>query len=218
MASAGEAQAQSRQPRAVRWWPAAIAFLVVGVIYTVISAQLTVGPSWALLALAVLGVAGAWLMRWRGSMQARRVIALATIGLFSAAVSASAFFLVNELVNNHTSALPLLRDGGLVWMCNIVTFSLWYWELDGGGPAVRHALGRGSTDFLFPQSVAPDDLGRGWLPEYVDYLFVAFNTSTAFSPTDTPVLARRTKMLTMWQSIVSLITVVVIAARAINTI
>src|SRR4051794_21590973 len=119
MAGSAEARHAGHPPRAVRWWPAALAILAVGLIYTVISAQLTVGPSWLLLVFGVAGVAGAWLTRKRGSMHARRLITLGTIGLFSAAVSASAVFLVGLLVTNNTAALPLLRDGGLVWICNI---------------------------------------------------------------------------------------------------
>ena len=72
-----------------------------------------------------------------------------------------------------------------------------------------------STDFVFPQMAVQQ---TEWTPEFVDYLFLAFNTSTAFSPTDTMVLARRAKVLMMLQSIISLVTIAVLAARAINTL
>src|SRR5207245_2439240 len=101
---------------------------------------------------------------------------------------------------------------------NLLTFALWYWEVDGGGPAHRHATRCGSSDFAFPQRVIGDQQDAAWVPEFVDYVFLAFNTSTAFSPTDTMVLARRAKLLMMYQSILSLITIAVLAARAINTI
>jgi hypothetical protein len=55
-----------------------------------------------------------------------------------------------------------------------------------------------------------------WSPGFVDYLFLAFNTSTAFSPTDSPVLTRWAKVLMMIQSFISLATVALIAARAVN--
>jgi hypothetical protein len=110
------------------------------------------------------------------------------------------------------AAARVLRWRGLL------TFALWYWEVDGGGPPHRHATKRGSTDFAFPQRVLAEPALEGWMPDFLDYVFLAFNTSTAFSPTDTMVLARRAKVLMMWQSAVSLTTIAVIAARAINTI
>ena len=112
----------------------------------------------------------------------------------------------------------LLRSAGLLWLSNILVFALWYWEIDGGGPAHRHATGCGSTDFAFPQRVLGDaDLAR-WMPDFVDYVFLAFNTNTAFSPTDTMVLGRRAKLMMMYQSVLALTTVVVLVARAINAI
>jgi hypothetical protein len=217
MAVSAEAVKEGDPPRRVLWWPAVLAILAVGGIYLVISAQFVIGPSWLLLALGIVSTVSAGVMHWAGFLPARRYIALGTVALFAVTVSVSAFFLISGLATDHTAALPLLRDGGLVWVCNIVTFSLWYWELDAGGPAARHATATPSTDFLFPQ-MTDRELGRGWLPEYLDYLFLAFNHSSAFSPTDTMVLARRAKLLVMWQASISLLTVVVIAARAINTI
>ncbi len=203
----------------VRWWPAAIAFLLIGAIYFVLPDQLTIGPAWLPLAVIVPVVAGAWIARWRGFLVARRYLVLGALALVNVAVTASAFFLVGTLLDRRTEAGSLLRDAALVWVSNVLIFSLLYWEIDGGGPAHRHAMGCESTDFVFPQrAVADADDRSKWMPDYLDYLFLAFNTSTAFSPTDTMVLARRAKVLMMWQSLVSLITIAVLAARAINTI
>ncbi len=94
----------------------------------------------------------------------------------------------------------------------------WYWEIDGGGPSRRHAEGYRSEDFVFPQSSLEQLSGVPWIPHYVDYLFLAFNASTAFSPTDTLVLSVRAKLLMMIQSLISLVVLAIIAARAINTI
>jgi uncharacterized membrane protein len=105
-----------------------------------------------------------------------------------------------------------------LWIANILVFALWYWKLDGGGPLRREDPNSESkSSFLFPQMT-----GRGdgkvprWNPHFVDYLFLAFNTSTAFSPTDTAVLSRSAKLATMLQSIISLTIVALIAARAVN--
>ena len=111
-----------------------------------------------------------------------------------------------------------LRDAGLIWIVNILIFALWYWEIDGGGPGRRHREGYHSSDFVFPQLTLDQKDGPPWCPSFVDYLFLAFNTSTAFSPTDTLVLSRRIKLLVMTQSLISLMVLAIIAARAINTL
>ncbi len=114
----------------------------------------------------------------------------------------------------------LLRAAIALWLSNILVFASWYWRLDAGGPHVRdsrqfHAQG----DFLFPQMMLPPHMlpeYKAWKPGFVDYLFLAFNTSTAFSPTDVPVLSRWAKILMMIQSGISLGTIAILAARAIN--
>jgi hypothetical protein len=214
-----EAQALVHAARRVRWWPAAVAFIVIGVIYDLVSSELTLGPPWGLLILAVVAIVAARVMRWRGRLHAWRWIAVSAVAVFSVAVTVSAVYLVGALLYRSIEAGALLRDGALLWVGNLLTFSLWYWEVDGGGPAHRHATKCGSTDFAFPQTILADNgVKVDWMPDYFDYVFLAFNTSTAFSPTDTMVLARRAKMLMMWQSMVSLTTIAVIAARAINTL
>jgi uncharacterized membrane protein len=116
-------------------------------------------------------------------------------------------------------ARVLLQGAALIWVANVLTFAVWYWEIDGGGPARRHRAAHEPTDFLFPQVAAADpELAKGWSPRFVDYVFLAFNTSTAFSPTDTLVLSRRAKALMMIQSLISLLVIAVLAARAINTL
>jgi hypothetical protein len=127
-------------------------------------------------------------------------------------------FLVGSLLRGRAQAGYLLLDAALLWVSNVLTFALWYWEIDGGGPAHRHMGADCPSDFVFPQKVAGGTASEGWVPEFIDYVFLAFNTSTAFSPTDTMVLARRAKVLMMLQSVISLVTIAVLAARAINTL
>jgi uncharacterized membrane protein len=115
--------------------------------------------------------------------------------------------------------LSVLVDAALIWASNVVTFAVWYWEIDGGGPAERRMDAHTSEDFVFPQLARQE--GRevtGWAPGFLDYLFLAFNTSTAFSPTDTPVLSQRAKVLTMIQSVLSLVVILVLVGWAINTL
>ena len=207
-----------RAADSVRWWPAALAFLALGVAYALVSDRLTVGPRWALLVLIVVAVAGVRILRWRGMIRATRLVVFGALGIVTLALTASAAFLVEALIDHSLDAVTLLISGVLLWASNILTFALWYWEVDGGGPAHRHATGCGSTDFAFPQRVLDEPALAQWMPDFVDYLFLAFNTNTAFSPTDTMVLDRRAKLMMMYQSVLALTTVVVLVARAINAI
>jgi len=116
----------------------------------------------------------------------------------------------------------LLASAAALWVSNILVFASWYWRLDAGGPHARD-LTPGHTDgaFLFPQMAMHPEAKRAageheWAPTFVDYLFLAFNTSTAFSPTDVPVLSRWAKALMMLQAVISLLVVALVAARAVN--
>ena len=213
-----EKRALAQAAASVRWWPAGLAFILLGVAYALISERLTVGPRWALLALAVLAVIGGRVLHWRGMISATRWLVIGALLAVTAALTASEAFLVGALIDHSLEATTLLISGVLLWASNLLTFALWYWEVDGGGPAHRHATRCGSTDFAFPQKVLGGDDLADWMPDFVDYVFLAFNTNTAFSPTDTMVLDRRAKIMMMYQSVLSLITVVVLVARAINAI
>jgi hypothetical protein len=194
------------------------ALLAVGLAYTLVSDRLRVGPVWLPLAVLGLGTAVTLVLRWRGLFKARRIVAIALLALATIAIASSAVFLIGALVTDRAQAGNLLVSAALLWASNVLVFGLWYWEVDGGGPHNRKPGPNVSSDFLFPQEVSGGDRAANWYPQFLDYLFLAFNTSTAFSPTDTMVLARRSKVLMMLQSIISLATVAVIAARAINTL
>jgi uncharacterized membrane protein len=197
---------------------AALAFLALGVAYGLVSTSFTIGPPFLILGLAIAGSIAMAVLHWRGRPRARAMIAVSLMVLITAAVAVSAGLLLAALLQQRFGAGDLLVSAALLWLSNLLVFSLWYWELDGGGPHNRHPGPHVSSDFLFPQMEAGSERATNWCPEYLDYLFLAFNTSTAFSPTDTMVLARRAKVLMMLQSIISLITIAVLAARAINTL
>jgi uncharacterized membrane protein len=192
-----------------------VAALAVAATYLIASDQVETGPRWLPLAVVLLLWLPSLAARLRGRHRLARALALVLLVAMTALVALSAFYLVTTLPGGTTSAGSLLLDAALIWLANVFVFALWYWEVDAGGPTARHHHGYRSVDFIFPQAT----LGRGddWSPEFVDYLFLAFNTSTAFSPTDTLVLSHRAKLLMMAQSLVSLVVVVVLAARAINT-
>ena len=210
----GARPSQSGLPR----WPAAVALLTVGALYGVLSDSLTLGPRALLLGLVALLLIPLLSAHLRGSHRLARWIGLGMVGLVTVAVVASVFLLVSLSLGGGTSAPALLRDAALLWVINVVTFAVWYWEIDGGGPAQRNREEHHSEDFLFPQMNLADKSARGWSPGFLDYLFLAFNTSTAFSPTDTAVLSRRAKVLMMVQALASLLILAVLVSRAINAL
>ena len=122
------------------------------------------------------------------------------------------------MIDHNLDAVTLLISGVLLWTSSILTFALWYWEVDGGGPAHRHATGCGSTDFAFPQRVLDEPALAHWMPDFVDYLFLAFTSSSTFGPTDTLVMARHAKVLMMLQASLSLIIFGGLVARAVGNL
>jgi uncharacterized membrane protein len=154
----------------------------------------------------------------RGSHRLARRISFGVIGFVTVAVVVSTVLLVSSALSKGTSAPALLRDAALLWIINVATFSVWYWETDCGGPARRSGDGYRSQDFLFPQMNLGGDVARAWSPGFLDYLFLAFNTSTAFSPTDTAVLSGKAKVLMMMQALLSLVILAVLVSRAINAL
>jgi hypothetical protein len=205
--------------RGVPRWPAALALLVVGALFLLVSNQLTLLPPWltfAVIAVLMLLLAVALLF---DRHDIGRKIALAAVSIATVAVVSSAGYLVARLLGSDLSPETMLSGGGIIWVANVVTFTVWYWEIDGGGPAMRSRDGHISTDFLFPQPQIGDGTSsHGWVPKFLDYMFVAWNASTAFSPTDTLIMSHRAKILMMIQSLTSFVTVGVIVARAINTL
>ncbi len=126
------------------------------------------------------------------------------------------FNVVNKLAFHAVAASTLFYTAVTIWINNALCFTLLYWLIDGGGPVARRT-GGALTDFEFPASNS-DKVRKDWQPQLVDYLFLGFNTATAFSPTEALPLTPRAKLLMMFESAVSLITVAIVAARAINII
>ena len=134
----------------------------------------------------------------------------------------SVTLLVDALPAGKEAPQQLLLSAASLWITNILVFALWYWRLDAGGPYQRDKVpGHSDGAFLFPQMTMSKEAlresgQRNWSPNFVDYLFLAFNTSTAFSPTDVLVLARWAKVLMMLQSLLALLIIALLAARAVN--
>jgi hypothetical protein len=147
-----------------------------------------------------------------------RALGLTLAALISFANAWSLISLTHGLVQGTEgeNAGPLLITGGVIWLTNVIVFGLWYWEFDRGGPAAR-ALGlRKYPDFQFVQMSSPDLAPPDWEPAFADYLYLAFTNASAFSPTDVMPLSRWAKLAMTIQSVVSIVTVALVVARAVN--
>jgi hypothetical protein len=201
-------------------WPAVTAMLALGGLYLALPESMTVGPDWLLLVLIGLLTIPLIVTHRFSQSKLNQWLAYITLGLVTLDMIWSLGLLVRGLPSHRETPMELLRSAIVLWVSNVLVFASWYWRLDAGGPNMRDLKER-HTDgaFLFPQMVLPLDQvasQRHWHPGFVDYLFLAFNTSTAFSPTDVPVLSRWAKMLMMVQASISLAAVIVLAARAVN--
>jgi uncharacterized membrane protein len=146
-----------------------------------------------------------------------RVLSLTLVLVVSLATVVSLGRLVYELLHGEIRDAPaLLLTGGAIWLTNVIVFALWYWETDRGGPAARANARHRYPAFLFPQMTVPEMVDPEWEPNFVDYLYLSFTNSTAFSPTDALPLSRWAKLAMMFQSAVSLAVVVLVVARAVN--
>ena len=142
------------------------------------------------------------------------LIALMTIGtLWGLAV-----LMLDILDPNFStvSATALLGRGAALWVTNVLVFSLWFWELDRGGAAERAAGSGILPSFGFPEDAMPELVAKGWMPRYPDYLYLSYTNATAFSPTDTLPVRTWAKMIMMIESSISLVTAILVIARAIN--
>lgn len=203
-------------------WPAMLALLAVGGLRFALPRALAIGPDWLVLVVVAILIVPTIVARMRGHHELNQALGYVTNVIVTLDMSWSLFLLVRALPTHSESPKMLLVSAGALWVTNILVFASWYWRLDAGGPRERELRGV-HTDgaFLFPQmsldQAAKREMGEDlWSPGFVDYLFLAFNTSTAFSPTDVPVLSRWAKMLMMVQALISFATVALLAARAVN--
>lgn len=150
---------------------------------------------------------------------ALRRVNLALIGVLTLANARAAWGLVDHIVGGQaTNAGRLLVSGAAIWVTNMIAFALWYWEFDRGGPGRRSEGIREYPDFLFPQMQNPDLAPKDWEPSFVDYLYLSFTNATAFSPTDVLPMTQWAKLTMLAQSSVSFVTVILVVARAVNTL
>lgn len=219
---AGDAAADVVPGRAERRWLPSLAVLVLIVLPFFLPDRFSTGPRWILpilegsLLIAII-VADPGRIDRRSALLRNLGIAL-TVLLVAAAVWATVR-LVHDLLQGAPSmrnASTLLLTGGLVWLDANITFSLLYWQLDGGGSAERLAGLRPHPDLAFPEQLNPDLAPPGWRPTYIDYLYLGLTNALAFSPTDVMPLAHWAKLTMAAQSILSILILSLVIANAVN--
>ena len=209
--------------RGEHWWPVALAIVVTAVLHVALPGQYRVNPIWVvpvvllvLLAALIIGDPGRidrqqpWLRVVTGI-----VVAFITVAnLFSAGRLVAAIITDNKLFAANAPAL--LAVGGVIWVTNVIAFGLWYWDLDRGGAAARAHHSQPAPAFVFPEMLHNDYVPATWMPQFVDYLSLAFWTATAFSPTDVSAVKRWAKLLMILEACVSLGVGALVISRAIN--
>lgn len=205
-------------------WPALLALLAVGGLYEALPPSMQFGPPYILIGLVILLMIPTTLTRHRGRHDISRVLSLLVVSLVTVFMIISLFRLVHTLLMGQVQPGRLLLSSAALWINNVLVFSIWYWQLDSGGPHQRDLHGKCVIGaFLFPQMIMTPEAKQAanmtdWSQSFIDYLFLSFNTSTALSPTDTAVLSRWAKMMMMAQALISLTVIALLAARAVNII
>lgn len=228
-ASDGGWHASGLTPEQVAWgvpapprsyWPARIAVLAAIGLAFVLPGRLVAGPRWlvpALEAAVLLVLSTTTPHSTAEESPRRRVLATVVVAIISVANLINLGLLVNLLISGKVeNGRELIFAAIAIWLTNVIVFALWYWELDRGGPRRRHDPQHREPDFLFPQMATPGAGRPTWAPGFLDYFYVSFTNATAFSPTDTMPLTATAKALMTVQSGASLLTVALVAARAVN--
>lgn len=203
-------------------WPVVVTILVVLVLAGGLPDRLRLLPGLVLDVSVAAILAAMVAVRWTGGqsrwLRVERGVVLLFCLFMAVATLGGLSKLINAIVSGSTAinGVYLLTSSIVLWVSNVLIFSLLYWQLDLGGPEARLHRDHRRPDWLFAQSSLPEAMAPGWHPTFVDYLFLSFTTATAFSPTDTLPLTSRAKLLMMVESTISLVNLAAVAARAIN--
>lgn len=206
-------------------WQALLALLAVAGINLALPSWLNVAPAWVFPSVVLVLLIPSIVTHRTRRHGVNHILGIVINSVITLALVASLFLLVGGLALQKEKGMALLISGGELWASNVLTFALWYWRLDGGGPNERRQRAQfGSRSFVFPQmqieKAERDSFGIGahWTPAFIDYLFVAMMQSSTFGPTDAPILARWAKAVTMVQVLISLTIVVLLISHAVGAI
>ncbi|MDV9186770.1 hypothetical protein R6L23_00685 [Streptomyces sp. SR27] len=205
-------------------WPMATAVVTAMALTILLPDDLRLAPRWVLPAvegLLLLALIAGDPGRIDRRSTVLRTMSIALVGVLAFSAVWSTIQLIDDILQGGketASATSLLRSGGTVWASTVLAFSLLYFELDSGGAAARaHHMPR-TPALAFPQQLSPELASVGWRPRYVDYLYLALTNATAFSPTDVMPLAPWAKIAMGVQSLVSLLILGLVVARAVNVL
>ena len=215
-----------RAPAAERgehWWPVALAIVVVAGLHVALPARYRVQPGWVvpvvllvLVAVLIIGDPGridrqkAWLRIVIGI-----VIAVIAVANLLAAVRLVVDILTGNKLFAHNPG-GLLATGGMIWATNVIAFGMLYWHLDRGGAAARAHHPDRNPAFVFPEMQHSEYVAAGWVPQFVNYLSLAFWTATAISPTDISAIRPWSKSLMMLEAAGSIALAVLVIGFAVN--
>ena len=200
-------------------WPASVALLVCVLLYVLLPDRLVVGPHWLLPILVALPLGPLSARRHRHPDESAwiRHAVIGLIALVTVANVASMVLLVHHLLVSEVSqGRKLIYSAVAVWLTNVILYGLWFWEIDRGGPHRRASNDKLVIDLQFPQMENPHLAPENWRPRFTDYLYTSFANGTSFAPADAMPLTFRMKVLFTTESVVSLVTIAVVAARAVN--
>ena len=205
------------------FWPAQLAALASILLYVVLPNKLTIGPSWFVPALEAVVLVALVVATPGGDVPGSRIrqrLALALVGVLATATLVGVGLLADVVIDEGAAGRGLVEAAAVLWGTIVLVFALVYWELDAGGPVARaHPHLARRPDFLFSERTTEGrELVPGWQPSFVDYLYLALTNSTAFSPTDTMPLSRRAKMAMGVQGMASMVTVILLIARAVGSL
>ena len=211
----------ARRPDLEPRWPIVLTIIVVFAL-TLLPGRVRAFPPWATVLIVVVLIApmaGLWLspakQRW---LQIESIVTVATVLIAGAGMILDLKDLFVRMVTPPTgiTGIQLLNSSIALWSTNILIFSVLYWRVDRGGIVARAEGTPGAPDWLFPREEANHELLAAWRPTFVDYLFLAFCTAAAFTPAEAMPMTTRAKLLMMAEGLISLVTVLAIASRAIG--
>jgi hypothetical protein len=203
-------------------WGAVATVVAIALLIAILPRRYHLLPTWyAYLTVAVMILPMLVVSVTRGQgvwLQVERVAEFFAVGFALAVNILNLTIAAYNLVENPGNLEPvsLFYTSIGIWTGNVLIFALIYWLVDSGGPEARLAHKLPYPDFDFPAMDDDVHVPPGWRPGMVDYLFLAFTTSTAFSPTEAMPLTSRAKLLVVFQSTISLVTIAIVAARTIN--